>query len=103
MSRSFRKTPIVSFTGSRTSEKWDKKQWHSSLRAKEKQALKLLTVETLDTYIPLTEADVSDLWSMNKDGKTWFGREFPKAFYLWQLSDEYFLEWQESCKKLMRK
>lgn len=101
MSRSRRKTPIVSIVGRRVSEKCDKKQWHSSLRAKEKQRLRLLSLDTLDCYIPLTENDVSDLWAMSKDGKCWFGGAVYMQHTL--LTDDYYVHWLNMLKRLLRK
>lgn len=86
MSRSRRKTPIGGFCGA-SSEKNDKKMWHSRMRARERDKLikvrnirpeplldMLLVVQSsysymLEDYITTLPNDVSDIWDMAKDGK----------------------------------
>lgn len=65
MSRSERHTPISGITTAR-SEKRDKQRWHRRLRAAVREAL-----ARGDEVMPV-ERDVSDPWSMAKDGKTWW-------------------------------
>ncbi len=66
MSRSVKKTPVVS-NATGASEKQDKKAWHHRLRRKEKVALS--TEADLDAHIPVDEREVSDPHSMAKDGR----------------------------------
>lgn len=69
MSRSNKKIPIVGHAGD--SEKQDKKRWHRSFRKKSKDAINKshYDLDTLhDTIFP-TRKDVSNPWSMSKDGK----------------------------------
>jgi hypothetical protein len=74
MSRSRKKTPICGNIRAR-SEKQDKKQWHKTLRSKARQILHT----DYDTEILPEDKDVSDPWSMNKDGKKMFDPEtWPK-------------------------
>lgn len=72
MSRSRRRSPIAAYTTSE-SEKADKRAWHSNLRSKEKQRLKILTVATMEAFLPLLENDISNPYRFDKDGKHWFG------------------------------
>ncbi len=70
MSRSYRKTPIHGFCGS--SEKEDKKIWHRKMRKAENN--KLATVDREQTeYTTTLPEDVSNPWSMSKDGKCRIG------------------------------
>ena len=61
MSRSRKRTPIHGIADG--SEKKDKKIWHSRMRAKEREA-----IHRGDEVFP-KERDVSDPWTMAKDGK----------------------------------
>lgn len=65
MSRSIRKSPAGGNAGG--SEKQDKKIWHSRQRAALRDAL-----AGEDEVLPETK-DVSNPWSMSKDGKRWYG------------------------------
>lgn len=69
MSRSFKKTPIVGNAGS--SEKQDKKKWHRAFRKKSKDLIHQshFNVNELDDIIFPIEEDISNPWSMSKDGK----------------------------------
>lgn len=67
MSRSRRKTPIVGHTTCR-SEREDKKLWHRRWRAQERTALASASPEALDAHLRLPVNQVSDVWSMGKDG-----------------------------------
>jgi hypothetical protein len=64
MSRSYRKTPITGITTA-TSEKHDKQLANRRLRRVAKQVLK---DEPEAQVFPL-KREVSDVWTMNKDGK----------------------------------
>ncbi len=71
MSRSRRKTPISGITTCR-SERDDKKIWHGRWRARERTALAAAPQEALNNHLPTLENQVSDVWSMGKDGKCYF-------------------------------
>ena len=84
MSRSYRKTPIHGFCGS--SEKEDKKIWHRKMRKAEHNKLATVdrepmakdemwdfAVDLLEDYITTLPEDVSNPWSMAKDGKCRIG------------------------------
>ena len=73
MSRSVRKTPVFGHTTS-TSEKDDKKEWHSAFRSKSKQHLNVAVMddEGLEGFIDITVQDASDTWDFAKDGKQFF-------------------------------
>lgn len=96
MSRSKRKTPIhgIAFGAS---EKEDKKQLHGIERANQRQVLTKILKEELDpdevTFYTVDEA--LDVWSMSKDGKTYWNK------------NSRFLEnqewWDEYYEKAMRK
>ena len=68
MSRSRRKTPIVGVTTCR-SEREDKKLWHQRWRSRERTALSSASPEALSAHLPLLEHQVSNVWSMGKDGR----------------------------------
>jgi hypothetical protein len=65
MSRSYKKTPIVSFTCSE-SEKKDKKAWHSRVRATERDRLRTSDYEN---HLTTLDSEKSNVWDMSKDGK----------------------------------
>ena len=65
MSRSRRKTPIVGHTTCR-SEREDKKLWH------QRTALASASPEALCAHLPLLENQVSNVWSMGKDGRSYW-------------------------------
>lgn len=71
MSRSRRKTPIVGHTNSR-SEREDKKLWHRRWRTRERVALTSASPEALSAHLPLLENQVSSVWSMRKDGHSYW-------------------------------
>lgn len=71
MSRSRRKTPIIGYTTCR-SEKQDKQIWHRRWRARERTAMDSIAPESLDTFLPLLENQVSSVWAMGKDGKQYW-------------------------------
>jgi hypothetical protein len=68
MSRSRRKTPIVGHTNCR-SEREDKKLWHQRWRTHERTALASASPNALSDHLPLLENQVSNVWSMGKDGR----------------------------------
>ena len=71
MSRSRRKTPIVGNTTCR-SERQDKKLWHQRWRTRERNALASASPEALSSHLPLLENQVSSVWSMGKDGHSYW-------------------------------
>lgn len=71
MSRSRRKTPIVGHTTCR-SERQDKKLWHQRWRTRERTALASASSDVLGAYLPLLENQVSNVWSMAKDGRSFW-------------------------------
>lgn len=71
MSRSRRKNPIVSITMCR-SERQDKKNWHKRWRALERTALTSTHPDDLENHLTLSVKQVSDIWSMGKDGKQYW-------------------------------
>jgi len=71
MSRSRRKTPIVGHTTCR-SEREDKKLWHQRWRTHERTALASASPEALCAHLPLLENQVSNVWSMGKDGRSYW-------------------------------
>jgi hypothetical protein len=77
MSRSRRKTPIFGHTNCR-SERDDKQLWHQRWRARERTALSSTSPDRLDAYQPLLENQVGNVWSMGKDGHTYWSLERQK-------------------------
>ena len=75
MSRSFRKTPIFGMTTS-PSEKQDKKIWHSRARATERDRLK---AGVDDNHLTTLDREVSNPWSFDKDGKTYWASHDKKS------------------------
>ncbi|ELI5853150.1 TPA: hypothetical protein ACNRRD_006489 [Pseudomonas aeruginosa] len=71
MSRSRRKTPIVGHTTCR-SESEDKKLWHQRWRTRERTALAGASPEVLSAHLTLRENQVSNVWSMGKDGRSYW-------------------------------
>jgi len=69
MSRSYRKTPVMGHTKCH-SEKFDKITWHKRWRTRER--LKLSSINNLDDHITVDRREVSNPWSMGKDGKRYF-------------------------------
>ncbi|MCK8786311.1 hypothetical protein M0638_18190 [Roseomonas sp. NAR14] len=72
MSRSRRRTPITGIT-SADSEKADKRRANRAVR----RALRQDDVADPDAVLPGLR-DVSDTWSMAKDGKRWLGHGDPR-------------------------
>ena len=79
MSRSYKKTPITGHTKSE-SEKYDKKIWHRRFRHKTRDILRSLhnDPDMIDDAVMPIEDDVSNTWSMSKDGKTYLGNWLKK-------------------------
>lgn len=71
MSRSQRKTPITGHTNCR-SERPDKMTWHQRWRSRERTLLATLSPENLDGHLPLKEHQISNVWSMGKDGRSYW-------------------------------
>lgn len=71
MSRSRRKTPITGHTTCR-SERQDKKRWHQRWRTRERATLASSTPEDLSGHLPLLENEVSNVWAMGKDGRSYW-------------------------------
>ncbi|WP_396956558.1 hypothetical protein [Nitrosomonas sp.] len=71
MSRSRRKTPIVGHATCR-SEREDKKLWHQRWRTRERIALASVSPEALSAYLSLLENQISNVWSMGKDGRSYW-------------------------------
>jgi hypothetical protein len=68
MSRSLRKSPIHGITTAR-SEADDKRIWHGRWRSTERD--KLLTLNETKDHLTSDKNEVSNPWTMNKDGKIW--------------------------------
>jgi len=82
MGKSYRRTPITGNCGD--SEKWDKKNWHSRFRAHVRDTIrKVMRSEDITeedgTVFPHIR-DVSNPWSMKKDGKHWL-HDPDESFY----------------------
>ncbi|PKL95422.1 MAG: hypothetical protein CVV18_05565 [Gammaproteobacteria bacterium HGW-Gammaproteobacteria-8] len=69
--KSIRKTPIVGHTTCR-SEREDKKLWHQRWRTRERTALASASPDALSAHLPLLENQVSSVWSMGKDGRSYW-------------------------------
>lgn len=82
MSRSYKKTPIIGHTHSE-SEKADKKIWHRRFRHKTKDIIRSMhnDVDSMNDVIMPVEDDVSSLWSMSKDGKSYLGNWLKKNIH----------------------
>ena len=76
MSRSRRKTPIVSWTTAK-SEKEDKRIINRILRHKVKQTLKTKDIDELEEYIEPKKDEIMDVWNMSKDGKQRVEKDSP--------------------------
>lgn len=86
MSRSRRKSPCSGITCS-DSEKDDKRIWHRRYRHACKQAIAIEGVEL--EFLPHFR-NLSDVWSMDKDGKVWWGFVHPD-------DTGWCLEWRRRC------
>jgi len=83
MSRSRRKTPIVGYTTCR-SERADKIIWHQRLRAHERTGLTGADAERLEAWLPVSEHQVSNPWSMGKDGRQYVSARQQAEWARWQ-------------------
>lgn len=70
MSRSHRKTPIYGISTAH-SEKLDKRIWHKRMRARERERLHYALCAP-DSHLSTEPKEVSNLWSMAKDGRQWW-------------------------------
>lgn len=70
MSRSKRRTPITGVTTAE-SEAWEKAKWHRRHRREERARLKGEGTE----YVARSHREHSSPWTMEKDGKTYWGSE----------------------------
>jgi hypothetical protein len=72
MSRSYRKNPIIGNTSS--SEKYDKVHTHRKLRKHIKDHITGThgDLESLEQILMPIEDEISDSWTMAKDGKTYY-------------------------------
>ena len=75
MARSRRRTPIASITTA-ASEKQDKR-WANRIHRSVARTIIKRDTDPDATVLPIMR-EVSDEWSMAKDGRSWFGRHFPK-------------------------
>ena len=75
MARSRRHTPIASITTT-ASEKQDKRRANRIHRSAARSIVKRDT-DPDATVLPILR-EVSDEWSMAKDGRSWFGRDIPR-------------------------
>jgi hypothetical protein len=71
MSRSHRKSPIMGVTTC-DSERQDKQIWHKRWRARERTSLNSTLFDEVDSYLPILEKQVSNVWNMGKDGKQYW-------------------------------
>ena len=84
MSRSYRKTPIFGHGGC-SSEKKDKQEYNRNVRRTTRNKLK--DFENEDLVLP-NKKDLSDVWSMAKDGKSYWDLKKLKDrswFKIWQV------------------
>lgn len=70
MSRSYKHSPIGGHCSK--SEKKDKRVYNQKLRAKNKQLIN--SIDDYDDLVMLDVNDVSNVWSMAKDGKGYFDK-----------------------------
>jgi hypothetical protein len=72
MSRSYRKNPIIGNTGS--SEKYDKVHAHRKTRKHIKDHITSThgDLDSLEEILMPKEGEISDNWTMAKDGKTYY-------------------------------
>lgn len=73
MSRSRRKVPIFGIASAR-SEKQDKRIWHKRMRAQERTKQTALPAHELDAHLPVVVLEVSNVWSMRKDGRIYWSK-----------------------------
>ena len=75
MARSHRHTPIAGITTA-ASEKQDKR-WANRIHRSATRRIVKRDTDPDATALPIMR-EVSDEWSMAKDGRSWFGHHFPK-------------------------
>ena len=75
MSRSWKHNPVSGFTTAK-SEKDDKVIINKKLRRTRRQLLKNPDLEVLETAIFPVKQEVMDIWSMAKDGKTYYTSKY---------------------------
>jgi len=74
LSRSHRKSPFTANSTSK-SERFDKQQWHSNWRAKERTALAIAastSTDSIEAHQTIPKNQVSSTWHMAKDGKSYW-------------------------------
>ncbi|WP_242605379.1 hypothetical protein [Fluoribacter gormanii] len=54
------------------SERKDKQIWHKRWRARERTLFNSTSFDELDAYLPIIEKQVSNIWTMGKDGKQYW-------------------------------
>lgn len=104
MSRSYRKTPISGITTA-VSEKEDKRRCNRSWRRKIKQAI------FHEREIMPIQREVMNVWSMNKDGKRWWGHmknrgdtvRYHGKWCRYAVTVTTAEEWREMYDRMMRK
>jgi hypothetical protein len=79
MSRSKKKTPIFGIAGAR-SEKQDKRIWHKRMRALERTKQGALTKSELENHSRVNVLEASNIWSMAKDGRFYWGESNHLSF-----------------------
>ena len=79
MSRSQRKTPIFGIVGAR-SEKQDKRTWHKRWRAQQRTKQDAIANSSLEDHLPVDALDVSNVWSMAKDGRFYWAKADHQSF-----------------------
>jgi len=83
MSRSRRKTPMIGITTCR-SERADKTIWHQRLRTHERTGLTGADAERLEAWLPVSERQVSNPWSMGKDGRRYVSAREQAEWAKWR-------------------
>ena len=73
MGKSFRKTLIIGNAGKHVSEKIEKREANRVIRKHTKNLLKSLDLDDVDSFYDIDKRECSNVWSMNKDGKSYFG------------------------------
>jgi len=81
MSRSYKKHCGSSFVCYRSDKPW-RRQWHSTMRAKERDLLILQKKHLEDDYIYPDPKEVSDLWNAPSDGGSqWMYSGFEQYYF----------------------
>lgn len=79
MSRSKKKIPIFGIAGA-PSEKQDKRTWHKRWRAQQRTKQDSLANSSLEDHLPVVALDVSNVWSMAKDGRFYWAKSDHQSF-----------------------